>query len=385
MNNQSFLNSLPDDWNDIKEIVVFGFGRTAIRNIEKLEQDFEIFMIIDNNVNIQGTKYRNHEISSFEKVKPFLKGKKIVITTSSVAYVEIAEQLTKEGFLEYLDFCRLKDFMAEWYWKNRKQVCLSQTFSSIISSCTFNCKHCNLFMPYFKADNQLFEYSPIDILDDFDNYFKLVDYLASWSILGGEPLLNKQLPEIIETVYQKYNERIGYIQIITNGSIIPDGKLLQTIKKCNVRVRLSDYTDKVSYTKKFQEVKTCLEENGIPYDMSIYDSWYDLGTNMKPLPEYDTAEKITSHMRLCATGCHQLNDKKFFFCGQGFARSKKGFCKLEDGDCIELEKCRGTIAEKEMLLRYCMGYPLKGYISVCSTCYGMGKDNERVVPVAVQV
>ena len=82
---------------------------------------------------------------------------------------------------------------------------------------------------------------------------------------------------------------------------------------------------------------------------------------------------------------NQLNDRRFFFCGQGFARPKKGFCSLEEGDYIDLSKCTGTVEEKEMLLRFCMGYPPKGYISVCRTCYGMGSDNDRIVSVAEQM
>ena len=179
---------------------------------------------------------------------------------------------------------------------------------------------------------------------------------------------------------------IGYIQVISNGSLMPDQELLETMKKCGVRVRLSDYTHVLSYEKKLAEVKRCLEAHEIPYDMSVYKQWFDLGTNTCPIPAYsDSPESTASHMRLCATGCHQLNDRRFFFCGQGFARPKKGFCSLEEGDYIDLSKCTGTVEEKEMLLRFCMGYPPKGYISVCRTCYGMGSDNDRIVSVAEQM
>lgn len=380
-----FLNALSEDWNKISEIVIFGFGRTAIRNIDKLAQDFEISMIIDNNPEIHGKKYQKCEVVSFNEAKVRIRNKKIVVATSSVAYVEISEQLKAIGMQENIDFCRLKDFMAEWYWKNREQVCLSQTFSSITSKCTFNCKYCNFFMPYFKCDADHYEYDENDILEDFDNYFKVVDYVASWSIIGGEPLLNKNLPQIIDKVYQHYHSKIGYIQVISNGSIVPEQSLITTMQKCNVRMRLSDYTHVIQYNEKLQQVKQCLEENNIPYDMSVYTQWYDLGTRMDVIPELDSVEKITKHMKLCATGCHQLNDKRFYFCGQGFARSKKGLCTLKEGDFIELQKCTGSVEDKEMILKYCMGYPPKGYISVCSTCYGMGKDNNRIVGVAEQM
>lgn len=385
MEENKFLNNLSDEWNDIEEIIVFGFGRTAVRNIDKLSKDFRIRMIIDNDSQLHGKKYGNIMVQSFEEAKNKLESDKIVVATSSVAYAEISALLRTIGKEEHTDFCRLKDFMAEWYWKNRRQVCLSQTFSSVTSKCTFNCKHCNMFMPKFKCEGG-YDYDENDILADFDHYFKVVDYVASWSILGGEPLLNRRLSKIIEVVYQKYKNKIGYIQVISNASIVPNEQLIQTMQKCKVRMRLSDYTHVINYQERLEQVKECLEKNNIPYDMSVYEQWYDIGERTEIIPEFvNNEDKIIKHMRLCATGCHQLNDKRFYFCGQGFAKSKKGMCTLREGDFIELQKCTGSIEDKEMMLKYCMGYPPKGYISICSTCYGMGPDNNRVVAVGEQI
>lgn len=384
MKDEGILNKLPPDWNEIREIAVYGFGRTAIRNIDKLAEDFQISLIIDNDPKIYGMQYKDCMVQTFEEVKDKLNGIKIVIATSSVAYVDIAKQLQTIGLKENKDFCRLKDFMAEWYWKNHRQVCLSQTFSSVTSRCTFRCKYCNFFAPYFNG-NDHYDYNENDILKDFEAYFKVVDYVASWSIIGGEPLINKRLPQIIESVYEKFGSRIGYIQVISNGSLVPNKKLLDTMKKCNVRMRLSDYTHVLPYEKKLSEVKQCLEANGISYDMSIYEQWFDLGTCTCEIPAFSSSNAATKHMRICATGCHQLNDRRFFFCGQGFARPKKGFCTLQEGDCIELANCTGTIEEKETILKFCMGFPPKGYISVCKTCFGMGSDNDRIVDVAEQM
>lgn len=385
MENDNVLNILSQDWNEIKEIVVYGFGRTAVRNVDKLAEDFEISLIIDNDSKIHGKQYRDCKVHNFEEAREELPGRKIVIATSSVAYADITRQLQSIGLKENRDFCRLKDFMAEWYWKNRHQVCLSQTFSSVTSRCTFRCRYCNFFAPYFK-EGEHYDYDENDIVRDFEAYFRVVDYVASWSIMGGEPLINKRLPQIIENVYEKFGDRIGYIQVISNGSLIPDRELLDVMKKCKVWMRLSDYTHVLPYKKKLEEVKRCLEDNDIPYDMSIYEQWFDLGTCTCEIPEYSGNDiDAARHMRLCATGCHQLNDERFFFCGQGFARPKKGFCSLQEGDCIELSTCTGTVEEKETILKFCKGFPPKGYISVCRTCYGMGNDNDRIVGVAEQM
>lgn len=67
MQKDKFLNSLSEDWNNVSEIVVFGFGRTAIRNVDKLAQDFKIAMIVDNDPQIHGKKYRNCEVLSLKK------------------------------------------------------------------------------------------------------------------------------------------------------------------------------------------------------------------------------------------------------------------------------------------------------------------------------
>ena len=65
--------------NEINELVIYGFGRTAIRNIDKLAEDFHISLIIDNDPTIHGKQYGNCRVQTFAEVKDCLAGKKIVI------------------------------------------------------------------------------------------------------------------------------------------------------------------------------------------------------------------------------------------------------------------------------------------------------------------
>lgn len=50
-------NRLSDDWIGIKDIIIYGFGRVAQRNIRKLKSDFYIKCIIDNNPDCQIRKW----------------------------------------------------------------------------------------------------------------------------------------------------------------------------------------------------------------------------------------------------------------------------------------------------------------------------------------
>ena len=275
------LNRLNESWNNITDLVIYGFGRTAERNIDRISQDFNIVGIVDNGK--CGMEYHGTHVMKQEEAVEILNKYKIVVVTSSVAYLSIKNNLEKLGLAEYNNFCRLDLFMAEWYWKNKRQIFLSQTFSPVTSRCTFKCRYCNLFMPYYDEEHHYMK-TVEDILSDFELYFKMVDYLAAWSILGGEPLLNKNLADIIEAVYRNHGDRIGYIQIISNGSIVPDNHLLETVKRCHVNMRLSDYTHVIAYNKKLNEVKEVLEKNGIPYSMSVYTEWADLGLPFKIEP-----------------------------------------------------------------------------------------------------
>lgn len=377
------LNKLTDDWKDLKEIIVYGFGRVAQRNIKKIKEDFCIKYIVDNNPALGIYSYEDIPVQKFETVKEELKKYKVIVPTSTLAYASIAKDLVSLGLEEYKDFCRLEEFLPEWYWKYRNQVCVSQIFSTVTSRCTFKCKYCSMLMTHYKEH---YDYGVQDIIDDFDLLFQRVDYLSSYYVIGGEPLVNKELPVILERVYEKYGDRIGYMQIITNGSIVPNAELIRVLKKCKVCVRVSDYTHAIPYGKKLQEVIDCLKENEIEYAISKYEIWANLGFPEKIDPIGETREELRCHMLNCAKGCHSMNDKKLYFCGLLYASEKIGLYQLEQGDFVDLTKTSGNqIQDKEEILKYFLGDVPNGYISLCKICRGQGADNPVMIPVAEQV
>lgn len=251
---------LSDDWIGIKDIIIYGYGRVAQRNIKKLKADFNIQFIIDNAPDWQLIQNKsNMEIKSLKEAMPFIKLYKIIVATSSLAYESIKNDLLNIGLREYEDFCRLENFMPEWYWKNKKHVCISQVLSAVTTKCTFRCRHCSNLMPYFKEQ---YEYRANDIIADLSLLFNRVDYLASYYLIGGEPLLNKNLPEIISQVCENFGHLIGYIQIITNGSVVPDEKLISVMNQYDIKVRISDYTRMIPYKSKFKEVVKAFMRGG---------------------------------------------------------------------------------------------------------------------------
>ncbi|MCM1038089.1 MAG: radical SAM protein [Ruminococcus sp.] len=377
------LNRLSEDWSGITEIVIYGFGRVAQRNIKKLSQDFHIKYIIDNNPNIQeNAKTPDYEVKNFQQVRHELGQYKIIVATAEFAYESIKRDLESIQLREYQDFCRIEVFFAEWYWNNKNMVCLSQVTASVTSGCTFNCRHCVSLMPYFKEQ---YTYAAETIISDLAALFHGgVDYLASYYLVGGEPLLNKDLGKIIETVYKKFGERIGCIQIISNGSIIPDEHTLDILKQCHVDVRLSDYTETVPYQEKFEQAVKTYQSAGIEYIINKFP-WVDLGFPNDIDCEWKDRQELKAHMLHCSTGCHALNDQKFYYCGTLFFAEKSGLYELKEDDFVNLSELLGSMADKERILKYCLGETEKGYISLCQYCRGFGSDNKRFVRMGEQM
>jgi molybdenum cofactor biosynthesis enzyme MoaA len=72
-------------------------------------------------------------------------------------------------------------------------------------------------------------------------FFEIVDTVSIFNIGGGEPLLNKCLPEFISFV-GTYRQRIQKrFEVVTNGTIVPNDDLLQALCDNDAFVLLDDY------------------------------------------------------------------------------------------------------------------------------------------------
>ena len=127
------LNELDDRyWNDLQDIVLFGFGRQGKKMYSTLNSDFNIVAIVDNSPEKQGKKIDDHIILSFDQAKSFLHGYKIIVTTSQYYYQSIREQLAAEGLADNTDYVMYEQFVRESY-------------ISLTTKCTLNCENCMQF------------------------------------------------------------------------------------------------------------------------------------------------------------------------------------------------------------------------------------------------
>lgn len=129
--------------------------------------------------------------------------------------------------------------------------------------CNLNCKGCSHFSPLVKEP--LFATADM-IKRDLTQLKKLVKNIWRICMLGGEPLLNKQLGEILYVVREIYpNVKLS---ILTNGLLIrnmPD-ELVTAIYKTNTKIILTQYPQMGDlYIKDIEFLK----KNNIPFGINM--------------------------------------------------------------------------------------------------------------------
>ncbi len=376
------LNQLSEDWNDITSIIIYGLGLVAEQFISKITADFQVSYIIDNKK--QGGDYKGIPVVGYVKVKEELQQnkRKIVVMTSQRVYSEIRGLLESDGFVEMRDFCRIEQFAVEWYQTNKSQINIIQVNTAVTTWCTLNCAKCNMFMPYYE-NNKRKHYTFSEIKEDINLLLNFVDHIFWYNFLGGEPFLNKELKDIIAYVGETYPDKIGQMGITTNGTIVPDDETLLQIKKYNVLVSISDYTEGVRYAEKIEKVIDKLNEWGILFRRNAMTEWKDFGFPEDPF--HWGEDGVCLHMKNCSPLFHGVNDKKLYYCHIVWSAEKAGLYTVPGSDYIDLTKLDYSNKEdKRKVSRYCAGECERGFIGFCMLCGGCGTDNTRVIPAGVQ-
>ncbi len=372
------LGMLGEKWLNAKSIAIYGFGVVAKKCVNMLTEDFEIPYIIDNDMKKAGTTYNGIPIIPQDELLKKEKKIPIVIIGTIGVYKSISDMLTNAGMKEYEDYCLLDLFVAEWYWHNRKQVHLVEVHTTITTRCTLKCKNCNMFMPYYKNNIDI---SLENFKEDMDTLFNVADRIFSIGILGGEPLLNKELSDMILYLQETYGNRIGEISIITNGTILPDDKLIEVLKKCNVKVHISNYTSTVPYNKRLEEFEEVMRANEIEYRVNSSLVWCDFGF---PDNSFNFSD-VRKHMMECFPIFRGINDKKIYFCHVAWSAEKCGLYKLNENDYYDMTKIdKNNYEQIEEFINYSLGGDESFSLSFCKLCGGCGIDNKMYVKAGLQ-
>ncbi|MFZ5968958.1 MAG: radical SAM protein [Bacillota bacterium] len=106
----------------------------------------------------------------------------------------------------------------------------------ITEKCTLRCIDCGVFIPYYKHPKH---HDKDKIIEGMRKLSQIVDAIENFTIIGGEPLLHKDLVEICEEASKLKN--VLRVTITTNGTIVPKDSVLQSLSRAITYLTISDY------------------------------------------------------------------------------------------------------------------------------------------------
>lgn len=361
-------------WLDEKEFVIMPNSVVGRMYADKLKECVSVSGILDNDKELSGKTYQGIPIWYAEEYLLEKKPEKILISSH---YDEISKQLNLMGYTEYIDYIDIKKYEKLWFLLAKKQVHVQEVHIAVTTYCTLNCKHCNMWMNYYKDKNRK-HFSLEELKKDFKLFFSKVDYCYNVVLLGGEPLLNRELKDLLIWLHENYREQYQKIQIISNATVLPETALLEVLQRVGVSISISDYTDTVPYKVKLNHFVSLLEQYQIDYVVNKELIWKNFYFPMEKQGAEFT--NIREHMIECSPNFRGLNDGKFYFCHILWSADQAGLLKEEETDYLNLEEQ----IEKEQFVKFDLSYVKKGAVSLCKYCGGCGNDNKILIRAGEQ-
>ena len=138
----------------------------------------------------------------------------------------------------------------------------------IVHGCNLHCQGCVTFSPFRKG---------------FESHEQIVQWSQAWNsklapdyvtILGGEPLLHKDLAKIIRSINELWSK--SKVRIVTNGMMLPkaDRSVFDAIKETETEVEISKHYQSEDFDREFEHAVSFLDKANITYKIRpSYEYW----------------------------------------------------------------------------------------------------------------
>ena len=300
------------------------------------------------------------EINNIEAKDIVNLGKKIIIT-SEYYENELKDELSSLGLKEDVDFTTSEKALCYWGLKNYGKLWIPRLDILLTEKCTLKCTHCNMFMPHY---HRPLTKSLENLIDDIDIFFNCVDEITHIQIVGGEPLLNKNLYKFLDYLGQNYRQRIDNITITTNGTIRISEQLKNSVLKNDVYLSVSNYTNDLPHlNKKLERFFKDMNEFGITYENKYKNEWVDYGD---PRIKFLGIENVKTHFKKCNAQFRAIENSKLYYCHLSSSAHKAGLCNENPSDYLNLKESY----TKEQIANFICGNIERGYVELCRSCNG---------------
>lgn len=181
----------------------------------------------------------------------------------------------------------------------------------LTTRCTLRCEACNNLMQYFSPKNA-YSCSLDGILSALNTLFAVVNSIANIRIIGGEPLLFKDIAAVV--AFLESSPKVKSYNIVTNATIKPHKALLNALTgSAKASITISDYEKSPNLRIKLHrdELLRIFNECKIPCHVlwqSENDAWFDPGAIYKRGRD---REGIVRNFRSCLMPCVSVMSNEF--------------------------------------------------------------------------
>ena len=206
------------------------------------------------------------------------------VSLENVYYADRYDKMNTTEESEILDY--FTPFMDTKY--------LSYLEYHLADHCNLNCKACEHYSAL--VDGEVFtDYDKFE--KDFTKFHDYIDDLGLVRILGGEPLLNKDIVSYIKLTRRLFP--YSRIHIVTNGLklLAMDDEFYQTMRDCDAEFYISFYPPMKETMPKVEEF---LKEKGISYFLSPLNTEFGKKQLLEPQNDDDTMYAFNqSFQKMC--------------------------------------------------------------------------------------
>lgn len=216
----------------------------------------------------------------------------------------------------------------------KRKISIPSLDCHITTICNLKCKNCSHYIPYYKSQNK-YMLSVEKFKSNIDAILENVDLIYNLNILGGEPLLNKDMDKILE--YANSKPQIKAIRIHTNGTILPSKDLIKKIISLNkVSVFLSNYSGNPSIKiLKDEKIIELFDKYKVKYHRAPRDYTWGLVPQVNLEQDISDEQNIRQYLKCNFKYCPCLSDGKIYPCALAKHIADRGY-HLKDTDCIDL-------------------------------------------------
>ncbi len=218
----------------------------------------------------------------------------------------------------------IKEEIDNYYVKNELHI--PQIEFCITTRCSLKCKDCWALIPMLdkaKRTDTSFAY----FKEQLDKLLAVSDSIQLLTILGGEPLLCSELPQMLE--YAASKDKIRMIKLITNGTILPQSNVLDVLAtyKTRIFVYMSNYSDNPELTGVLKQdaIKALLAAHGVRLQKPENWAWMREKFFTENPQNNDMLEQ--KFLECERTKCNAIMNDRIDICSKATVARELGICE----------------------------------------------------------